>query len=121
MPFTSETAIYGGTKKGAGRPRKSITDAKQQAAAVVRRILEKNAGALATHYVKRTKKSDHVLCHAIDKLVPTEKVTDASGNTFIQFQFGTESDLSVGLQEEGQQRNINGRAIYIVGDESAGK
>jgi hypothetical protein len=68
MPFTTETARqYGGRRPGAGRKTKSAQD-------LIRETLEKNAQPLIEHYIKRSRKSDKVLIHAIDKIAPDEQV-----------------------------------------------
>jgi ribosomal protein L13 len=120
MPFTTKTAIYGGRKEGSGRPKKEITDAKKRAADAFRRILEKSSVEIANHYVKRTKKSDQVLCHAVDKLLPKEQEQPSGSATYIQFVFGSEQprNSDAGLSEKELNGNLNGRAIRLIGDES---
>ena len=75
MPFTSETA-----KKDRGpgwrktkMPKEIIREdraATKAASEIVREIIEAHAKDLARHFVRRAKKSDHVLNVAINKLLP---------------------------------------------------
>jgi hypothetical protein len=64
----------GGRRKGAGRPTKEKALEKVIEAEVARRIIEKNAEKLATLYVKRAMKSDGVLMHAINRLIPPARM-----------------------------------------------
>ena len=120
MPFTSETAIYGGRKKGAGRPRKSVSDAKRQAAELVRSVLNKNAGELAKHYIRTAKQSDRVICHAIDKLMPDEQneTNAAISINFVQYnntvQLSAEGVSTAVLASNGEQK-ASGAGVASAG------
>jgi hypothetical protein len=117
MPFTSETAIYGGKKPGAGRPK---GDPVKKAAAQIARdfiersvipIMETYLGLAAGQVVKRITETGEetfelkvdpaTTRHAIDKLLPNEQVTAQPTTIIHQFiQFGASDPNTIQLHPE---------------------
>lgn len=73
----------GGTRPGAGRPRKGQLTAAQ----IVQRVLNANAGKLSQRFIERSlgEDGDRVLIKAIDKLLPDEKNHEPSVTLNLNF------------------------------------
>jgi hypothetical protein len=126
MPFTSETAIYGGKKPGAGRPKGDPV--KKAAAQIAREYIEQHiqplmetyVGLAAGQIVKRISEAGEesfelkvdpaTTRHAIDKLLPDDHNATTQPTAIIhQFiQFGASDPNTIQLSAEGLSSPVLG-------------
>jgi hypothetical protein len=117
MPFQQGNQEHKKRRRvtGGGRKSNKHLEAIQTATEIIKATLETDIHRLARHYAARTRKSDKVLIHAIDKLMPDEHASpDRAVNIqFVQYNHHPAQLPAEGVSVAVLESNGNGQAGRI--------